>query len=304
MTDSFAVPVLEGWSCVECGQPTDADADLCRDCLLDSHDPGRLLDFDSPVPRRGFTVVPNALLEHPDLTLSAKFLLITLMRYAWGRSDPYPGQERLARDTGMSERGVRRHSAELVEKGFMRKINRGKGATCVYRIAWSKLESLGLRPANLSDLDRPDWPGKKYEVEEDSVVLHRESADALSANDPPSQMNLLGPDQEAVKLTWLGEPALISHHPNYFNRRDVQDEISRALHRHGGREGVLAAIKNYATVLGSDDFMWSHRWPCKEFMRRGIDRFVDEAQPLRQYARFATGAGLTASQILAMREPE
>jgi hypothetical protein len=296
-----AAPVLEGWSCVECGTPTDEDADLCRDCLLDQHGEGRILDFDSRNARRGFTVVPNALLEDEGLSFQAKFLLITLMRYAWGKSDPYPGQERLAKDLGVGVRSVREYSGELVDSGYLKKIHRGQGQTTVYRIAWSKLESLGLRPAKSAGLDRQNLPPKKYEVEEVQGVKKENPADSPSPS--PEQINLLGSDNEAVKLAWLGEDALIAHRPQYFERKDVADEIARAVRRHG-REEVIAAIRNYAAVLSSDDTMWSHEWPCKEFLRRGVDRFVDDAQPFRQFARFAHGTGLTAQQILAMREAE
>ena len=303
MNSTPDAPVIAGWSCLECGQPTDETSDICRDCLLDGQDPGRMLDFDSPAPRKGFTVVPNTLLMADDISFQAKFMLITLMRYAWGRSDPYPGQQRLMADMGISERSVREYSAELVENGYLRKIRRGQGATTVYRISWSKLESMGLRPAKSAGLDRQNLPVKKDSVEERLNDVCRESASALSVSAPP-QESLLGNDHEAVMLAWLAEDALISHRPNYFERRDVADEISRALRRHG-REGVIAAIKNYATVLGSDDHMWNHSWPCKEFLRRGLDRFVDESEPLRQYARFATGVGkvgLSAEAILAMRD--
>ena len=297
---SIPPPAEDTWVCTECGRPTDDEEGLCRDCLLDQIGQGRLLDFDTPASRKGFTVVPNALLDAADLSAMAKFMLITLMRYAWGRSDPYPGQERLSDDMGISEPSVRKYSAELVENGYLRKIRRGRGQTIVYRIAWSKLESMGLRTKDSSVLDRKILSPKKYEVEEGPSSTTQENA----ARSLSEQQTLMGPDKEAVMLAWLAEPSLITHHKEYFERDDVAAEVARALRRHGGREGVCAAIKNYGTVLGSDDFMWSHSWPFREFLKRGIDRFVDESRPLQAYARVATGVGLSAAQILAMQDPE
>ena len=55
-----------------------------------------------------------------DITPSgAKFVLVTLANYANGEGYCYPGQEKLARDTGMSARAVRVHLVNLEDAGLI-----------------------------------------------------------------------------------------------------------------------------------------------------------------------------------------
>ena len=99
----------------------------------------------------------------------------------------------------------------------------------------------------------------------------------------------------------MSQSSLISHGEAYFKRQDVQRAVNGACSTHGV-EAVVRAIANYATILDSPVHRWSHRWPLKEFLKRGLDRFVDEADPLSQYSSFSGGRGLTADQIFAMAE--
>lgn len=46
------------------------------------------------------------------------------------------------------------------------------------------------------------------------------------------------------------------------------------------------AIDNFATVLKSDDYYWTHKWTLQDFMRpNNVSRFVDEAEPLQNFAK-------------------
>ena len=61
---------------------------------------------------RGYTQVPNAILEHAELTPGAKLTYATLLRYAWQQDRSFPGQVRLAKDVGAGERSIRTYLKE------------------------------------------------------------------------------------------------------------------------------------------------------------------------------------------------
>ena len=48
-------------------------------------------------------------------------------------------------------------------------------------------------------------------------------------------------------------------------------------------EEITKAIENYSAVLKSERYYFNHKWPLVDFMVRGIRKFVDEADPLRNY---------------------
>ena len=62
-------------------------------------------------------------------------------------------------------------------------------------------------------------------------------------------------------------------------------------------DDICRAICNYEQVLNGDDYFWTHRWTLKEFLTRGLDRFVDDAKPLENFLKEGTKdeyAGLRA----------
>jgi len=50
-------------------------------------------------------------------------------------------------------------------------------------------------------------------------------------------------------------------------------------------DDICNAICNYERVLNGKEYFWTHRWTLKEFLQRGVDRFVDEAEPLTNFIK-------------------
>ena len=46
---------------------------------------------------------------------------------------------------------------------------------------------------------------------------------------------------------------------------------------------IQGAIDNYAAVLKDPGCYWSHKWTLAEFLRRGLEKFLDEADPLNNF---------------------
>ena len=84
--------------------------------------------------RYGFTQVPNYVLESEDLTPGAKLGYTMLLKYAWNNNRCFPGQERLAKDMGVSRASANTYIKELEKKGFLAIIRRGQGKTNLYEL--------------------------------------------------------------------------------------------------------------------------------------------------------------------------
>jgi hypothetical protein len=83
---------------------------------------------------RGFTQVPNHILDNGKLSPGAKLAYAMLLKYAWQNDYCFPGQERLARDMGGGQRSVVRYIQELERTGFIKIIRRGQGKPNVYEL--------------------------------------------------------------------------------------------------------------------------------------------------------------------------
>lgn len=88
----------------------------------------QLNGFD-PITSKGFTMVPNALLEDPALSLKAKMVYAFHLKYAWEKDRVWPGQKKLGKYLGRSEAWVSQGVNELKEAGWMSSKRRGLGKT-------------------------------------------------------------------------------------------------------------------------------------------------------------------------------
>ena len=87
-----------------------------------------------PITAKGFTQVPNHVLESKDVSPGAKLAYAMLLKYAWQNSYCFPGQVTLAEDMGSSERSVRTYLHELQDQGFLTIKRQGQGKPNIYEL--------------------------------------------------------------------------------------------------------------------------------------------------------------------------
>jgi hypothetical protein len=87
-----------------------------------------------PVALHGFTQLPNFILRNPDLSIGAKTTYSLFLSYAWHNHFCFPGQERLAKDIGMSVGSGNAFVKELERSGLIEITRRGQGKTNLYTI--------------------------------------------------------------------------------------------------------------------------------------------------------------------------
>ncbi len=108
---------------------------------------------------KGFTQVPNHILENGKLSPGAKLTYAMLLKYAWQNDYCFPGQERLAKDMGVTDRSVRTYLQELEKADFVAIKQRGLGKPNLYE--------LNLTAKRASATDRKIFPvrtGRKQQL--------------------------------------------------------------------------------------------------------------------------------------------
>jgi hypothetical protein len=83
---------------------------------------------------KGFTQVPNHVLVSNKLSPGSKLAYAMLLKYAWQNDYCFPGQERLARDMGVTDRSVRTYLQELEKQQFVAIKQRGLGKPNLYEL--------------------------------------------------------------------------------------------------------------------------------------------------------------------------
>ena len=102
---------------------------------------------------KGFTMVPNHVLISNQISPGAKLTYAMLLKYAWQNDYCFPGQERLAKDMGVTDRSVRTYLQELETVKFVDIRQRGQGKTNLYE--------LNLIPSGTDRKKFPVKTGKK-----------------------------------------------------------------------------------------------------------------------------------------------
>src|SRR5262249_1220645 len=92
------------------------------------------LDTLDPVAREGFTQLPHFILKTPTLSPGEKVTYAMFLSYAWHNDSCFPGQERLAKDMGMSVSRVNEFIKGLESAGLIEIVRRGQGKTNMYKI--------------------------------------------------------------------------------------------------------------------------------------------------------------------------
>ena len=84
--------------------------------------------------QRGWTGVPNFILECKNISVGAKLTYAMLLKYAREMDECFPGQERLAKDMGCGLHSVVRYIAELEQVELITIKRRGQGRPNLYTI--------------------------------------------------------------------------------------------------------------------------------------------------------------------------
>jgi hypothetical protein len=83
---------------------------------------------------RGFTMVPNFLLDTNAVSPGAKLAYALLLRYAWQNDFCYPSQELVAQNMGVTSRSLITYLKELQKVGWLTVERRGQGKSNVYEL--------------------------------------------------------------------------------------------------------------------------------------------------------------------------
>jgi len=154
-----------------------------------------------------------------------------------------------------------------------------------------------------------------------SIVNWHSYQDALQNSDSESNYQVTGKEQASntdnndnnVNNTYIpvfehwNAQGIIVHRK--LSSKD-QGAINGAL-KDFTREDILKAIVNYSQVLKSPDHFFKHRWTLRDFLQRGLRKFVDEADPFNNFRKNGQGkpvatpsteSAMTPEDIRALRE--
>jgi hypothetical protein len=95
----------------------------------------------------------------------------------------------------------------------------------------------------------------------------------------------------------------IRHRDSYFDRQVIRTAIVRAISGYDVKT-VCDAIMLYGFIVRSPDYYWTHKWTLADFLKRGLDKFVPEADPMGNFKTKAMNGKLTPTEIATYFDKE
>jgi hypothetical protein len=117
---------------------------------------------------KGYTQVLNHVLVSDRLSPGAKLTYAMLLKYAWQNDYCFPGQERLAKDMGVTDRSVRTYLQELEREQFITIKQRGLGKPNLYELNLST----SAADRKTKCLDRKNFPSNKTHLITLKITIH------------------------------------------------------------------------------------------------------------------------------------
>ena len=84
--------------------------------------------------QKGFTQVPNHVLESKKLSPGSKLAYAMLLKYAWQNDFCFPGQDKLAVDMGVTRQSANTYIKELERREFIEIRRQGQGRPNIYTL--------------------------------------------------------------------------------------------------------------------------------------------------------------------------
>lgn len=184
--------------------------------------------------------------------------------YGFGKLEDRISISQFSQATGLKKQHAHRAISKLVELNLVTK--KGDGISVKYRI---------VKDASLWKLSpKKDTSPKKVEL----VPIKGDKASPKKGNTKESLKDTITKENIYSVFEFWNEKKITTHR----SIEKHKSSINAALGVYNETE-IKNAISNYSKILIEDAYYWTHRWTLKDFLQRGLERFVDENNPFENF---------------------
>ena len=214
------------------------------------------MNITAPVNKRkktttGYCKVPLDVLRDKQLSLEAKAIYSILTSYAWQSDECWPSMGTLSEDAGVRRKTVGKYLKELRDAGYIEWRRRGHTKTNIYQT--KKIAS--DVPAGVHH----DVPAGIHHT---NIEINKQNNNSRFYKNKTEKM-----DFEKVLNEYN---PVIKHKPNLR----IFEAIRKSLKTHT-LDDLIRIIKNYKTILLSENYWFTYKWTLIDFLSRGARKFED-----------------------------
>jgi|GEM_PF-2228110 len=250
--------------------------------------------------KNGYGIAPKSILRTPELSKHEKLIWLYLSSFSGRGKSCFPSINRMSKELRISKKSSIHALKNLEEIGYI-KIQRTNGGPNTYTLLLSKepplpLHGISATRANIeSAAELPvsiqlpvvqgPPPGSRMDT---GVVAGGNPINISNKNTKKNsvchhgRVGLLS--YVPILVYWNNNGNLQAHKETTFMRKfqkrhmNIVDEY--------GLDTVCRAIDLYASVVSNpDEYFFNYQWQLWDFIARGLEKFIPEADPLNNYRR-------------------
>ncbi|MEW6455100.1 MAG: replication protein [Acidobacteriota bacterium] len=276
----------------------------------------------NPQVENGYTKIANEIVEAlakamPGFTEGQIIWAILRKTYGWNKREDKISISQLQKMTGKSRRMIIYALQNLEAKRMIiiyRKRNRNSNEISTIKFnkdydqwvvqektpQYTKiLENRRNYYATKKKMGSARKIGVVQELEKDIQILAptKETITKENIYSPNSQKEEKTSPIQDIFSYWNSK-GIIKHRELTAN---LQSVINARLKKYSPEE-IKEAIDNYYTILTDDKYFWTYKWTLKEFLQRGLEKFLTENKPFENYSKSETGNKKPSAYDLTMEE--
>jgi len=225
------------------------------------------------LPKVSYTQISNEYIDKymPNLSKEATNIFIAISRktIGWHKETDRISYGQLLEMTNIkSVNGIKKAIKELKDKDIINIVRdgKGKGIKTYYEINFISCDDISY------DDTKTNNNISCHDIKNDSNI---------SCHDTTKDNNIKKEYKDI--LSFWNSQNIIKHSEKVFLtylKKKHKDKINLY-----GVDKVKEAIKSYSLILKSDKYYWSYKWSLWDFLQRGLDKFIAEANPFENYKK-------------------
>lgn len=219
-----------------------------------------------------YTQIPNYIIDEwmSNMKSSSFKVLMVICRktLGWQKESDYISQSQIMEITGLSKNAVIRALAELKDKELINVIER-QGITTNYtlNLTSSKTEPVPKENHTSSKTEPEPVPKRNTQKKNKETIQNKYYTNGI---------------KELIDKYWNNSEIFPTHSESSL-KRNIKKKHFDIIYEYG-IESIQYAIQNYYVVLFNKGLYWfNYKWTFWDFISRGVDKFVNSADPLNNY---------------------
>lgn len=211
----------------------------------------------------GYGILAKKVMKDPSLTIEAKAIYSYLITYAGSGTEAYPPVKQIITDLNISKDRYYNHMEKLLTSGYIVKIEtkeKGKFNNNRYVIK------------HFMEQEKPSpCPDDKETV--NSPCPDSPDTDNQDTNSNSNNINInnnIYSQLEEVYDFWIEQ--------DIYKHKKLTAKFKTAIKsrlKDYSMDDIKRSIENYSKILKGEEYFFSYRWTIKDFMDRGIEKFMD-----------------------------